>query len=330
MAIPALCWAGAWHSVVLANFSFSQLLQLDNFRPPLTLATPGLHRLPIVAIGSGALTLGLLILIVLAARGFLSNVRRGWAWAYGLSTGTGLALILFQSYGNEGIFRAALFAIPWLAILAVVPMAEAGTSAQHGQLVVGRGRATLGRGLEALRRGSVRLGRWRVVLEGTALTALFVTLLATFCLASFGLDGSDVLRPSEVRASQYFISHAPARSALLGMGAGDSPAAEPQFDAKFEIISWDTVVPLALVSVRHPVQADVEWLEAQYFNAAQGYGVHSASQLYLFWSQGLALYQSEYGLQSAATMRQWLMVLRKSPSLRVVFHQGSTYLFRFR
>jgi hypothetical protein len=337
-AIPAFCWAGIQHSAVGQTFSFGQLFDITNFRPPVTLATPGLERMPIVSLSSDALLLGLVILIGLAARGFLFNARRGWAWAYGLSTSAGLALVLVNPYGNEGIFRACLFAIPWLAVLAVVPRVapttpprrRAGAVRERTRALFARIGHVAERAGDAVRRVGVRMGRGLPLLQGSVLTAMFVTLLGTFCLAAYGMDGSNVLRPSEVSAAQFFIKTAPAHSALLPMGSGDSPATQPQFDSKFAVINWDKVVPLALLSVAHPVQADVLWLKDEYLSWAQGYGVRSASNMYLFWTEGLALYQGEYGLQSEATAREWLQALKASNLVHLVFHQGVTYLFRFR
>jgi len=360
VAVPALCWAGIQHSAVGQTFSFAQLFDITNFRPPVTVSTPGLERMSIVSLSSDALLLGLLILIGLAARGFLTNARRGWAWAYGLSTSAGLALVLVNPYGNEGIFRACLFAIPWLAVLAVVPRVVPATTAPRGSAFAGRGgaarariravgvriRASAARAriralaarvrliaqrvANAVSLAGAKLGRGLILLQGGALTAMFVTLFATFCLAAYGMDGSDVLRPSEVNAAQFFIKTAPAHSALLPLGSGDSPATQPQFDSKFAVINWNNVVPVALLSVRHPVEADVLWLKDQYLSWSRGYGVRSASHLYLFWTEGLAIYQGEYGLQSEATAREWLTLLKGSKLVRLVFHQGVTYLFRFR
>jgi hypothetical protein len=329
MGVPAICWAAIQHSVVAGNFSFSQMFNFGNLHPPIVLATPGLKRMPIVGLSSDALLVGLLILIGLAARGSLSNVRRGSTWAYGMAALTGLLIVMINPYGNEGIFRASLFAIPWLAVLAVRPKLPTGALQKHSGSRVGRAVARA-RGLDALVRGRARLGRWRGVLQAGALTTLLITLFATFCLSADGMDGSLVVRQSEVSAVQFFVRTAPAHSALLQMSIGDSPATQPQFDSKLAILNWSNVAPLALVSIRHPVQADVAYLEAEYQTWARYSGVHIASHMYLFWTEGLALYQAEYGLQSRATADQWLAVLKKSNRVSLVFHQGVTYLFRFK
>ena len=119
IGIPALGWAGFVHGVIGSNFSFGQLFDLANLLPPKTPGVPGLVRSPAIGYESHALLLALLILIGLGAIGLLANVRTRWAWSYALCPVVGIGLILINPYGNEGIFRASLFAIPWIAVLAM-------------------------------------------------------------------------------------------------------------------------------------------------------------------------------------------------------------------
>ncbi len=99
--------------------------------------------------------LGLLVLIALAVIGFLRHWRLKAAWAFMISAGVGILLIVANPYGNEGIFRAALFGIPWLAVLA----------------------------MRALKR---RVPQW---VPG-AVGLVWVGLLGTFLIAMFGLDNA--------------------------------------------------------------------------------------------------------------------------------------------
>jgi hypothetical protein len=92
-------------------------------------------------------------------------------------------LIIFgQEYGGEAIYRVFLFSLPWAAGLAAVALAAAG-----------------------------RWTWWATARTGIALGV--ITLL--FLQAYFGLAEINVVRPSEVAASNYFYSHARAGSVLI-------------------------------------------------------------------------------------------------------------------
>src|SRR5262249_32033249 len=149
--------------------SLGDLGNLANFEPPKQTgrSTPGLQRLPIVKEGSDALAIGLLVLILIAGIGLVRNIRSKSVWACLVSTGVGLVLIAGNAYGNEGIFRAALFAIPWLAAV--------GTQA-----------------LPAAR------SRWPSTVYGV----IAVGLAGAYLVSMFGLDNADVIRPGDYQALQ--------------------------------------------------------------------------------------------------------------------------------
>src|SRR5262249_47711232 len=114
--LPAIFWAVFnWH--VLRRFVSINIGNLLNYTPPKTISSPGLQRLPIVGESSHALLLGLLVLIALAGVGFARTVRRPQTWGFMISAGVGLIIIGVIPYSREGIFRAALFGIPWLALV---------------------------------------------------------------------------------------------------------------------------------------------------------------------------------------------------------------------
>jgi hypothetical protein len=92
-------------------------------------------------------------------------------------------LIIFgQEYGGEAIYRVFLFSLPWAACLAAVALAA-----------------------------SARWTWWASTRTGIALALM--TLL--FLQAYFGLAEINVVRPSEVAASNYFYSHARQGSVLI-------------------------------------------------------------------------------------------------------------------
>jgi hypothetical protein len=291
--VPAVLWAGVNFDVVSGFVSFGFLLHLSNFRPPRTVASPGLSRQLIVAINSRALLLGLLVLIVAALASFVRNVRRRWAWAFVLCTAVGLVCVAVNPYGNEGIYRAALFGIPWLTLLAA-------------------------RGFDG------RVGRRRVLLvAGVALL-----LCATFLVANFGMDASNVVRRSDLSALRVFEREStPTRSFLLEMGYGDFPCTVPTVPLTRRYVALQTAVgskPLPL----QPTAADLAALTAGYEAYARAQVGPGQNDLYATWSLSLEMYSYEYGLLSkrqSTTLRDLMLA---SPDWRVVYRSQGTILFK--
>ena len=289
--LPAIFWAVVnWH--FLTHFvTLHDIGNLANFTPPKTIATPGLQRLPIVNESSHALLLGLLVLIFRAAVGFARTWRQPQTWAFVISSGWGLIIISLVPYSQEGIFRASLFGIPWLALVA----------------------------MEGLPNGPPR---WTSAMFG----AVSVGLLGTYLVAMFGLDNADVIRPADLQAFQFYQAHAPASSYILNLGYGDLPisATFPQSD---HYVAWRELVTKPTFDVGRPNAADAETLARYYVGFAAATG-GPARDLYAIWSPASAVYAVDYGLETLAHSKAWLRALEASPDWQVVFNRDGTYLFR--
>ncbi len=289
--LPAIFWA-VFNWRLLTHFvTLHDIGNLSNFTPPKTIATPGLQRLPIVNESSHALLLGLLVLISLAAVGFVRTVRRPQTWGFMISSGLGLVIIGVVPYSQEGIFRSALFGIPWLALVA----------------------------MEALPSSPPR---WTSVVFG----AVSVGLLGTYLVAMFGLDNADVIRPADLQAFQFYQAHAPTSSYILNLGYGDLPisATFPQSD---HYVAWRELVTKPTFDVGRPNAADAETLARYYVGYAVATG-GPARDLYAIWSPASAVYEVDYGLETLEHAKAWLRVLEASPDWQVVFNRDGTYLFR--
>jgi hypothetical protein len=301
VGVPALAWAGVVHSVISSNFNFGSLFNLTNFRPPVTIATPGLHRLAIVGTQSDMLLVALLILIGLGAIGFLANFRQRWAWAYALCPIVGIAFIAINPYGNEGIFRATLFAIPWMAVLAMRmphPRRLLPTVFAHRNVF------TL----------SIAIG--------------LCGLLVTFLLAAYAMDGTSVLARSDVKVVSYLLRQPPHDDFVLSVGSAANPADGANFTFKYQTLEWSQVVGgQPALQTLHPTAADATALATRY---AQVAGATPTSPLYLIWARSSRLYTNAYGLQSSSEMAQWLRLLKTSPSWTLVDRSGGTYLFQLK
>jgi len=228
--LPAIVWAGLNWDVMKGFVSFAGLGDLSNFTPPQTISTSGLQRLPIVSESSDALLLGLLVLIALAGVGFLRTVRRPQTWGFAISAGVGLVLISVNPYGNEGIFRAALFGIPWLALVAMESV-------------------------------PANPPRW----VSAAFGAVTVGLLGTFLIAMFGLDNENVIRPADLQALQVYESQASASSYVLDLAYGDLPVS---VTLPGNTAEWTSLVTEASTQPDRPDAADADALARNYIHYA--------------------------------------------------------------
>jgi hypothetical protein len=301
IALPAFAWAGVVHKAIGQNFSFAQLFDLSNFRPPQTAATPGLSRLPIVALQSHALLAALLILIALAAIGFFTNFRRPSVWGYGLCPIVGLSLIAINPYGNEGIFRATLFAIPWMAVLAMQMPPPA----------------------------TLRPILQRPAVLSTTIAGLFLALAALFLVAAYAMDGPSVIRTSDLKIFNY-LARQPTRNAfVVGIGPQGDVTGYPAFAVNYTGLTWDQVATVPILRPRHPTMFNLTAFADKYGIVTVGIA-RRPGPLYVYWSRTMLLYSQAYGLESPAELRTWLKLLRKSPSWRLVDHVGDSYLFELR
>jgi GT2 family glycosyltransferase len=289
--VPAGLWALLNRHVLAGFLSLSSLGKISNFAPPNTTARPGLGQDPIVAQSSHALTLGLLVLIAGALVGHARHRRERWAWAYLASAGVGLLFVAVNPYGNEGIFRASLFGIPWLALLAA----------------------------HAVRRPTPVLGAWM---------ALSVGLLATFLVAAFGMDASGVMRRADLQALRIFEREASRRSYLLQVGFGDLPTGPPHIAPASHQIRFEDVNDPATQLPGRPRESDLPALSRRTEEFARDTIGTRTDQFYVIWSPVSSWYALEYGLESPGQTAKWRDLLLASPSWRVVYHRDGTYLFR--
>lgn len=290
--IPAGLWGLLNLHVVSNNFSLYDLGNLSNFTAPKTVSTPGLQRLPIVGESSHALLLGLLVLIGLAGIGFARTFRNGSSWAFLLSAGVGLSLIAINPYGNEGIFRSALFGIPWLALLALYAV----PALSH---------------------------RWVPVAFGSVAAAL----AATYLIAMFGLDNANVIRSADFEAFQIYDTSTSPSSYILTLSYGDLPSSVTTPSLNSHYVAWSDLITQAQAESSHPDKADSASLARQYVQYADNEG-GSTKELYAIWSPASVAYAVDYGLETSEQAQAWRNLLIASPDWRVIYHSDGTYLFR--
>ena len=185
--VPAVAWAFLNRHLLTGYISvdaFGHLL--ENLAPPehnlVTFPIPLINRMTFLVPAAALVCIGLLALLALAR----TPTRVGWGLA--AAAASPVVLMAGTSYGHEGIFRVALFALPWLAVLACVPPSRAKRQT-------------------ALRTSS------RILLPA-ALTALF----AVNILGLTGMDWARVIRTGDVSAVQWVERSAPDGSVVLSLG----------------------------------------------------------------------------------------------------------------
>ena len=289
---PALLWALLNKSVLSGFISISSLGSFSNFAPPKTVATPGLTRQAVVGQSSHALTLGLLILIVIAGIGLLRNLRSRPAWAFICAPAIGLALIAANAYGNEGIFRAALFGTPWLAAVALLVL-----PVNPSRLVAG------------------------------VCGIVAAVLVGTYAISMFGLDDLQVISPGDYQALLSYEATAAPSSYLLEINFGNIPVSL-DFPAGFNHEpGWTHVLKVTQLGTGAPSQGEVNQFAEQFYSYAKK-NDGQTKELYAIWSPVTANYSVDYGLETYAQARGWRDRMMSSPYWKVTFTKDGTYLFR--
>lgn len=183
VGIPAVGWA-------LANFSIlGQFINLGALGKATANAAPPSHggNLGYRALTDFAIyTPMTLFLVIGAAATFIALRHRGrLRWAL-LACAAGPALLFAgNNYGNEALFRAALFSLPWIVTLLVS-------------------------------------GRWQLRGRLPVFGAALLVGVAVFCVGTYGMDWYRVIRPGTVQAVQKFELQAPAKSVVLTTGSGNA------------------------------------------------------------------------------------------------------------
>jgi hypothetical protein len=291
--LPAIGWALLNRNDLSGFISLSDMWHLSNFEVPQTPVMPGMERVPAIAESSDALALGLVVLTVLASIGFVRTIRDRSAWAFMISAGVGLGLVSINAYGNEGIYRAALFAIPWLAAMSIRAVAPGPR-------------------------------RW---VGHTYAAAAMLLLTGTYLVAQFGLDNADVIRTGDFQALRTYETIAAPNSFLLALSAGSLPMSLNLSDLSPRSLAWPALIKPATALARSPDAADISSLASSYARYAQEIG-GATHELYAIWSPASVAWSVDYGQETLGQAEAWRNLMIASPDWRVVYVGQGTYLFR--
>lgn len=306
-AVPAAVWALVNQHLLNSYVSPSAFGRLfANLAPPEN--SVGVFPVPLVNRVTFLLPAAALVVIGLAALLVLARARNRLTWGLAFAAGSPVLLMAGTSYGQEGIFRVALFALPWLAILACLPPGAAGPR------------------------------QWPLRLPAALLTrltgpALLVGLSALFVVNVVGLTGMDwvrVIRQGDISAAQWVERTAPRGSLVLTLGTDLTMPDDS--NARYAEVGWLSRSAL----VKPPTDPYPRTTGADY--DAQGdlatltrrFTAQRATRYYAVVAESAGAYDQRYGNQRYRDHERLAAVIADAPRWRLVHSTPGVQVYQLR
>jgi GT2 family glycosyltransferase len=248
--------------------------------------------LPGAAFGAYAPVLVMAWLAILAVAGWL---RRLWHGRFDLAIAcfivAPVATVVAQSYGGEGVFRAYLFALPWLAFLAAIVCARRLSSPGAGPM-----------------------SRPRL---------LVVTPVICACLlfAYFGEELANRETPNDVNAAAWYELHAPAGSVRIDL----APNAPDALTGRFPLTTLgdpSALLELPQFTGHRLGTADIPRLDK--YIGAQG-----PHPVYVTLTDSQADYGYLNGLISKGSLLGLRQAMNRSGQFRLVYSNPTAWIYRY-
>ena len=299
LIVPAVLFAYLNRDVLGPYISSGDLGQfLENLRPPIhstsTALEPSLiNRVTFDVPAATLAAIGVLALVVVWRHRKSKQIL-----ALAVAAASPAALFFGSNYGNEGIFRVALFALPWLAILVVYLLPEPG------------------RRFWTLSLHPVRI-----------LAVLFLSVVQV--IGCTGMDYSRVIRSNDVPAITWIENTVPAGSYVFMLGTDLS---EPLFvtGRLLTYISRETVLentppayPTTTGTAYDP-KADLAMLTDAW--ASQP----GAKNVYVLATDSMRIFDERYGQQLASDQMRLEAQLRDDTvSWQIVYSEPGARVYEF-
>jgi len=290
--------AALWALLNWADISkfvdLDSLWSSGNLTTPTPTAVSGLARLAAFLAMEAALALSLLILGALTLVVLWRQRRSRQTWALVACPGAGLAIVVAHPYGKEGLYRAVLFALPWLAVLA----------AQAFPIRPNR--------------------RWQTI--QAAVTAV---LTVNFVVGTFSLDASNVMRQGDVDAFAVY-ARTPTDGSVnycLLIGPGDVPSG-PNLEPDTRVSVYRNTIDLTYAFTIRAADASAVDTLTEDLIAYSGLS-DPTDRLYAFWSPTSSYYGWEYGLHTPQQFTALRDAFAVSPLWKVIFSEGGSVLFAY-
>jgi hypothetical protein len=171
--------------------------------------------------------------------------------------------------------------------------------------------------------GGGRPDRWLVV--------VLSVFCVTFLTACFGLDATNVIRPADRAAYEYFLVQpvAPGQIAyLLHLGPGDLPSSTPGTDPRHVTVNLYEVQPQGPPDPLEPPAREERRLTQAILNRS---GSEAGDiPVYALWSPTSSYYAWQYGLDTREHFAAVRDAFRNAPDWSVAAQEGETVLFQHR
>jgi hypothetical protein len=298
LIIPAVLFAYLNRDVLGSFISSRDLGQfLENLRPPIHSTSTALEPALInrITFDVPAVTLALIGVLALVV---LWKHRTRQIVALVVAAASPVALFFGSSYGNEGIFRVALFALPWLSILVVYLLPEPGRRF------------------------------WTHRIHPIRLVGVLVLTLVQV-IGCTGMDYSRVIRAHDVAVITWIENTVPQDSYVFMLG---TDLAEPLFvtGRLLPYISRETLLkstppayPTTTGTAYDP-KADLALLTDAW--ASQP----NAKHVYVLATDSMRIFDERYGQQLASDqMRLEAQLRAKTVSWQVVYDQPGARVYEF-
>ncbi len=298
LIVPAVLFAYLNRDVLGPFISSRDLGQfLENLRPPIHSTSSALepsliNRITFDVPAAALAAIGILALVVIWKH------RTRQIIALGVAAASPVALFLGSSYGNEGVFRVALFALPWLSILVVYLLPEPGRRF------------------------------WMLNLHPVRIIAVLLLSLVQV-IGCTGMDYSRVVRPDDVAVITWIEHTVPQGSYVFMLG---TDLAEPLFvtGRLLPYISRETllkktppVYPTATGAAYDP-KADLAMLTDVW--ASQP----GAQHVYVLATDQMRIFDERYGQQLASDqMRLEAQLRANTVSWQVVYDEPGARVYEF-
>jgi hypothetical protein len=224
----------------------------------------------------------------LAVVGVVQRLRQGrHVVGLALLAFSPLTLLVFLTYGHEGVLRAYLFSLPWTVCLAAYALKPAPEAFWHP----------------------------RVVFR----TASIAVIVVLFLVAFFGEDGSDVMTPADMQASVFLYTRA--RPGPLMLLNADFPS--PIGGNSYEFTSVDSLLGTAYAGITRLSPADIPFVTTEI--ASYGGGVTAPG--YFVVSPSMFAYAEEYGMATAAQCRSFVAAMDRAPGWRILYSRGGATIY---
>jgi hypothetical protein len=287
-------WLALAWGYVSRRFHLVQVGGVDNVRPPSSRPVGSLPWAQTLSWGSPVLMALLAVLTLVAAVLLVRRPANAWVLAAVLFGAAPVGVILVQPYGNEGIFRAYLFALPWSAVLIA--------------------RRFLG--AEPDRR---RVAPWLRL-------ALPAVLVCLWLPPSYGLELDNYVHPSDVRTAQWAAGQLPPDAAYLLVTGGVPIPMSGDYAGHRQ--SWELLnQPMTQWPGYAEAAAGGPLALAAY--AGQACAWFPAQDVYLFLGPGQREHLRYFGEFGTTTWDQFAAAVARSPTFALVHTDGASQVYRY-